>query len=374
VVPFGSNGPEGVRTVMADFSDPQRVRDAVAAVHPSVDDLLIAPTDDPLAKGTPQNASQLLAAFMTAQVSLATTMALLVSGSGSVTLVGSARCTPNSQLDDWFRKGIAQVTPTLAPRRVSLAIPGSSDSAATWLLSVFAPSPSPILLPNTNASDALRKIVSASQQPKAREAVTENAVTPLDNVSGTSSSTEDLDMFDIGAALALVESGPSPSLPGWTGDEVAEQPKSESAAMSIASALDDRTANSSQGVTGSQANVSEDLATASQDLASLHRQVLAARRESDQIAASLEAILAQEKASRESLETVRIQVQEQAALAAAANAEADIAREQSHVLRSSLDGLRKEEQDVKARQEELSSVVVSLQDEVKALLSAAENC
>ena len=138
VVPFGSNGPEGVRTVMADFSDPQRVRNAVAAVHPSVDDLLIAPTDDPLAKGTPQNASQLLAAFMTAQVSLATTMALLVSGSGSVTLVGSARCTPNSQLDDWFRKGIAQVTPTLAPRRVSLAIPGSSDSAATWLLSVFA--------------------------------------------------------------------------------------------------------------------------------------------------------------------------------------------------------------------------------------------
>ena len=250
-----------------------------------------------------------------------------------------------------------------------------------WLLSVFAPSPSPILLPNTNAADALRKIVSAASQQKAAPQVAPQVApqptpqatpAPLDNVSGTSASNEELDMFDNEAALALVESGPSPSLPGWTGDEVAEQPKSESAAMSIASALDDRTANSSQGVTGSQANVSEDLATASQDLASLHRQVLAARRESDQIAASLEAILAQEKASRESLETVRIQVQEQAALAAAANAEADIAREQSHVLRSSLDGLRKEEQDVKARQEELSSVVVSLQDEVKALLSAAD--
>lgn len=160
----GSPVIQGTTPIFAALSDPEAMYKAVQARHAVVEHLVVCPTADPLASGSPQqNSSQLLAAFMTAQVRIVSALQGLVSSSGTISLAASTKCNPGSELETWFRKGLAQVSSLVAPRRVFLVVPAST-AGDTWLSAVSAGTDSALLHPDMSATarvDAMYRPASA---------------------------------------------------------------------------------------------------------------------------------------------------------------------------------------------------------------------
>jgi hypothetical protein len=164
VQPPGTNATQGTEAIFASLSDPEAMYKAVQARHAVVEHLVVCPTADPLASGAPQqNSSQLLAAFMTSQVRIVSALQGLVSTSGTIAIAASTKCNPGSELETWFRKGLAQVSSLVDPRRVFLVVPAST-AGDTWLSAVSAGTESALLHPDMSATarvDAMFRVVSA---------------------------------------------------------------------------------------------------------------------------------------------------------------------------------------------------------------------
>ena len=160
----GTIAVQGTEPIFASLSDPDAMYKAVQARYAVVGHLVVCPTADPLAAGNPQqNSSQLLAAFMTSQVRIVSALQGLVSSSGTISLAASTKCNPGSELETWFRKGLAQVASLVTPRRVFLVVPAST-AGDTWLSAVSAGSESALLHPDMSATarvDAMYRTGSA---------------------------------------------------------------------------------------------------------------------------------------------------------------------------------------------------------------------
>ena len=147
----GSAAQQGCEMIFAPLSNAEAIRQAVAARYPVVQHLVVAPSADPLASGERSaTASQDLAAFMTGQVRLASSLASLVQTSGTIALAASSRCVVGSELESWFSKGLVQVSQSLTPRRVFLVVP-TGTSGDTWLAAVSEDTVSSLLHPDSLA-------------------------------------------------------------------------------------------------------------------------------------------------------------------------------------------------------------------------------